>query len=83
MLKVCWGFCTDLAEIVPLLDRSRSIPRISAGGLASLDSVGVALLLGNVVHMVSVAVSHPLELFEADAGDEWNNNTFWLGVGVL
>jgi len=80
---VCWGFFTDLAEIVPLLDRSSSIPRISAGGLASLDSVGFALLLGNVIHMLSIAIDHPLGPPEADAGDEWNTITFWVGVGVL
>ena len=48
-----------------------------------MDSVGMALLLGNVIHMLSVAIDHPLGPFEAYAGDEWNTNTFWVGVAVL
>ena len=83
--KAIWGLFTDISEIVPLTNKSRSIHRFSAGTIGGLDSIGLLLLLGAAVNWV---VNDYKDTSDEPTNtpvlpvDTWLENTLWIGCAV-
>ncbi|KAG2002895.1 hypothetical protein GB937_009431, partial [Aspergillus fischeri] len=81
-----WALCADVPEVVVLLNKSRSIPRLSGGGQLTLDLIDLLLLIpAAVLNWVSSSpppggYKHPPAVDEAN---EWLGNVVWIGCACL
>ncbi|GFF24296.1 hypothetical protein IFM46972_00999 [Aspergillus udagawae] len=81
----CWALCADVLEVVVLLNKSRSIPRLSGGGQLTLDLIGLLLLVpGAFLNWFASSYHYEYEPSPAvDEADEWLGNAVWIGFACL
>ncbi|PKX94860.1 uncharacterized protein P174DRAFT_449404 [Aspergillus novofumigatus IBT 16806] len=79
-----WALCADALEVGVLLNKSRSIPRLSGGGQLTLDVIGLFLLPAAVLNWV---MSNPPRDYEpsreVDEATTWTGNVLWVGSACL
>ncbi|KAI9375353.1 hypothetical protein BJX61DRAFT_494438 [Aspergillus egyptiacus] len=87
--QAAWAICSDVPDIVVLLNKSRSIARLSAGGQLTLDIIGLLLLVPAAFlnwyssSMIPAEEYDPHQSPAEAAASDFETGVVWVGCACL